>query len=275
MAVCLIHEINSEINCPRDALKGDPDGLCLLHSRQENKDQNGKFTDEVKQKIGADDYNFRGVFFPGLVDFSWKKFNIKADFSWATFHNAKFSWATFKEVYFHNTTFQEADFFGATIHRAYFSWTTFHRALFINTTFHNADFFKATFNEFAFSGAIIEGCVKLVGIRSEEKTKDKHPVDLRIIEFGENGILKLKDLSLSMVRFSGTDLRFVKFDHVTWASWWWRSAVYDEILLHQQRWSKIVYVLKHGGVRRKINSRNDGKDSPKKISFNTAVRHAN
>jgi hypothetical protein len=69
MAVCRIGEdVNRLIECPlliecsRDAWEEDPEGLCLMHSRQENKDQDGKFTDAVRQRLDKEDYNFRRSF---------------------------------------------------------------------------------------------------------------------------------------------------------------------------------------------------------------------
>ncbi len=251
MAVCLIHEKKPMISkCPRSAWEGDPDSLCLLHSYQRDKDQDGQFTDAVKQQVYAEHYNCNGVFFPGIIDFSGDGFTKRVDFSWATFKNANFTGTIF---------FDEADF----------SWTTFQKADFSKATFQKANFSPAIFHEANFFWAKINGPVTLAGIRSGEPPKVKMPWRGRFgfIQFAEKGVLRLEELSLARVEFTGTDLRRVEFDRVTWASWWWRTAVYDEILLHQRRWAHIFYLLNYGWLWGKRIPGEKEKDIPKKPTF--------
>jgi hypothetical protein len=59
----------------------------------------------------------------------------------------------------------------------------------------------------------------------------------------------------------------VEFDRVTWASWWWRASVYDEIFLHRQRWAHIAYLLKHAGFWRKKYTGEGGNDKLSKPSY--------
>lgn len=117
MTTCKINEKFPEIECNRPPLEGDPKHLCLLHSRLEDKDKDGAFTEVVKAKLAQEDYDFRGVFFPGEADFSGLEFKKDADFSSATFlgdthfSNVTFSRAAdFSEVTFSGAAF----FFGAT-----------------------------------------------------------------------------------------------------------------------------------------------------------------
>ncbi|MHB8068847.1 MAG: hypothetical protein ACYDIC_13230 [Desulfobaccales bacterium] len=77
----------------------------------------------------------------------------------------------------------------------------------------------------------------------------------------------MKDISLAWLRFSGTDLRSVQLDNVTWASWWWRTAVYDEILLHQKRWAYFFYMLNYGWLWGKRIPGEKEEDRPEKPSF--------
>jgi uncharacterized protein YjbI with pentapeptide repeats len=158
MAVCRIREKHSWIECPREAWDGDPGGLCLLHSRQEEKDAE-KFWEEVKNKLAAADYDFRGVFFPGDVDFRGNKFTKDADFSMATFSGAAaFSGATFSgAAHFFRATFSgEANFNVATFSGA---------ASFVVATFSGAaDFSMATFSgEANFNVATFSGAASFVG----------------------------------------------------------------------------------------------------------------
>ncbi len=204
--------------------------------------------------------NFQGATFSGKSDFSKTTFQ-EADFSRATFQKADFSEATFQDANFFKAIFQHAIFSLAKFHKGAFSSSTFHDADFYGTIFpnanfsraifHEADFSIATFREANFCMAKINGRMGLAAIISGISVYDNQhfpiwPADLRFLQFGEKGVLRLQNLSLVQAEFEGTDLRQVEFDRVTWASWWWRAAVYDEILLHQRRWAHIAYVLNYG-----------------------------
>ncbi len=242
MAICHIYQKSGLIGCPREALEGDKDGLCLLHSSQKNKDKDGNFTDAVKKKLDAEDYDFGGVFFPGLANFHGLKFTKKADFSRATFQEANFSGATFGEVNFSEATFQEAIFHEANITDGDFSNATFKRANFSNAIFQEANFFGVRLKEAIFNGAKINGRITLASIQPLKE--DQLWLLLEFIKFGEKGVLRLEDLSLARTIFTGTNLRAIEFDRVTWASWWWRAAVYEEIRLHRLRRKHTAGMLK-------------------------------
>jgi uncharacterized protein YjbI with pentapeptide repeats len=147
MATCQIHIHKKYLlkECSREALTDDPKGLCLLHSQQADKNEDGAFTEAVKAKLTNEDYDFRGVFFTGPAIFLGKfKYEKEVDFSGATFtgpayffeaafkEEAKFRWATFEG---------EASFFLATFtKRADFGRATFKKEV---------DLGKATFTELA------------------------------------------------------------------------------------------------------------------------------
>ena len=270
MAVCRLKK--PYINCFRDALEGDPNGLCILHSRENNKDINS-FNAAVKEKLAKEDYEFWEVFFPGPLNFfDGLKFDkpvifgdaffVKANFAGVEFNDVDFSGAFLVEADFRNTTFLgKADFRGAIFKR---------EALFLGTTFQEVDFFDATFEEANFHGATLQEAnfsnsafeyaifsfaniterVTFAGVRAGGPSNENHywEGDLQFIQFGEKGVIRFVNLSLSQVEFSGTDLRRMEFDRVIWASWWGRAAVYDEVILHQQRWAHLAYVMKHGGL---------------------------
>lgn len=248
MAICRIQEIDRDIKCHRNVWEGDTDGLCLLHSKEEDKDQDGGFTNAVKNKLAAEDYDFRHVFFPGHTDFSGQKFTKDADFYWATFQKADFSGTIFQKSNFSGARFQVARFIRANFQRADFSGASFQEAFFFEGTFQEASFFATCFQKAFFTGAKINGPITLSFIRSGELTEVNHPwpAHLLFLQFGEKGWLRLQHLSLAKVQFTRTDLRRVEFDQVTWGRKWWRDVVYDEILLHQRRWAYITYVLNYG-----------------------------
>jgi len=113
------------------------------------------------------------------------------------------------------------------------------------------NFFGTTIKKADFDHVKINGLVTLNGALSEEPPKDKMPWQalLTFIQFGEKGVLRLQNVSLSQTSFTDTDLRRVEFDRVTWASWRGRAAIYDEILLRRRRWAHIAYVFKYFGLR--------------------------
>jgi uncharacterized protein YjbI with pentapeptide repeats len=275
MAVCRIHEKDSQIKCQRDAWERDPDDLCLLHSRQDDKDEDGKFTDAVKQKLEAEDYDFRKVFFPDFVDFSGREFNKRADFSSATFHKADFSRARFHEADFSHAIFQWGRFTLATFHEADFSGATFQVAHFFKTTFQDASFVATVFQEAHFSWAKINGLITLRFIMPLKPRRVSLPWSAKLIsiQFGEKGGLRLEHLSLAKVQFTRTDLRRVEFDQVTWYRKFWRDVVYDEILLHRQRWAYITNVLNYGWLwGKRILSEKIRPKKPTYADFGTVER---
>ena len=250
MAICRLH---NRIGCTLYAWGKDPDGLCLLHSRQENKDQDGQFTDEVKKQLAEEDYNFQFVFFPGPANFFGKKFTKEARFDGAIFSGeAKFSTASFsiganfsgvnffKRADFFEAIFSgEANFIAATFSAeadfnsvaffananfshatfsavAAFSWVTFTKeAAFSEATFKELGAFsEASFLELAdFSKATISGRMVFISINPSTKP---FRGDFIGLELSKEAILRFQDLSLAQVRFYGTDLWRPEFHHVAW-----------------------------------------------------------
>lgn len=132
---------------------------CVLH--YPCKDKSEEFKIVMQQKLDAEDFDFRGIWFPDELDFIDFKFPKEADFSRATFTEAAFfSGATFtKEAYFYSTTFtKDADFYDAKFSgQAAFSGAYFTEEVdFSSASFtEKADFNKATFNEKATFGGTI------------------------------------------------------------------------------------------------------------------------
>lgn len=240
MPTCRIHEIDEKyqgIECSREAWDQDPEGLCLLHSRQANKDKDGAFTELVKAKLQSEDYGFRVVFFPG--PFSLEEltsqypftFTKPANFSMATFQEwADFSMATFQgRANFSGATFQKADFFGATFQEAAFSWATFQE-------------------EAGFTWAIFQGATRFVEINPRIKGEPPPPVFygyFQTLRLDEDAFLLFQDTNLSRVQFVGTDLRRVTFHNVTWGTSWGRKVLYDEVLLTRAERAREAYQRLH------------------------------
>ena len=263
------------------------------HSRKKDKDID-TFNSAVKEKLARKDYEFWEVFFPvpfplhlldGLkfdkpvifgdayfskADFDEVEFNdvdfsgaflVEADFSKChLFGKSKFSKCyLLGEALFLGATFREADFFEASFEEVNFHWATMQKA----------DFSKSAFQYSIFSFANIIERVTFVGVRARKTPNENQhwEGDLQFIRFGEKGVIRFVNLSLAHVEFSGTDLRRVEFDRVTWASWWGRTAAYDEILLHKKRWSHIAYVLKYGGLWGRRKTGEGWEDRPVKPSY--------
>jgi hypothetical protein len=79
---------------------------CVLHYPSTEKSED--FYPAFSRKISAEDFDFRGVFFPGYISLSDRHFNDRAVFISATFAGeADFSRATFKkEAYFSKARFR-------------------------------------------------------------------------------------------------------------------------------------------------------------------------
>src|SRR6185503_7384265 len=69
---------------------------CVLH--YPGVEKSADFEKAFRRKIEANDFNFRGVWFPGDVDLSGVTFHVSVDFLKATFNEKmNFSNARFKE----------------------------------------------------------------------------------------------------------------------------------------------------------------------------------
>ena len=259
ISTCQINEKYPWLNCQNPACPVDPDGLCLLHSMDENKDQDGSFTEMVDQMLTAEDYNFRGVFFPGAADFAGQEFTEGVDFSYATFQEADFEGAIFSgNANFRYTKFHgEADFSSVT----FSGEADFYDSIFSGVVnFSDASFSGiAKFYDLKFLGEVIfigtdiseNAQVIFRSVNSSDRGIRWLPflADVGFIKIEMGGRLLFKNLSLAKVTFSDSELLKVEFDNVNWASWWGRAAVYDEIRLHQRKWANIAYWLKYGEFR--------------------------
>src|ERR1043166_8355019 len=112
---------------------------CVLH--YPGKDKVSAFDEALKRKLDAQDFDFRGVWFPDKVNFSKFTFTTPANFNSATFSaEANFYSATFSATArFNSATFSaEANFFSAMFSAV---------ADFTSATFSaEANFYSATFS---------------------------------------------------------------------------------------------------------------------------------
>ena len=97
---CQIHKKYGEIECDNPAIPGDPDGFCILHSRNVEKDREGVFKKAIQEKLKKQDYDFKGIFFPEKMNFKGHEFKKWTDFGDATFNGVDFSEAIFSNVTF-------------------------------------------------------------------------------------------------------------------------------------------------------------------------------
>ncbi len=285
------------IECQHDAWEEDPHGFCLLHSRQDNKDEDGKFTDAIKRQLSLQNYDFQGVFFSGPIDLSRdSELNIASFFSGAkfikkaNFYRAIFTGTTnFYRVIFLGT----ANFDGAIFQReANFSSAIFTGdAGFCGATFQGEALFSfATFNEEAyFYQASFQGKAYFVTLNPDEQGKASLPAfsaDFQHLILGPEATLVFRDVSLARTNFLRTDMRCLSFHHVNWysyhapalvwllrklpASWckWFpgRQAIFDEIHLREdikgcRRWF-IGMALKYGRRAALLCLKTDGNIGP-------------
>jgi uncharacterized protein YjbI with pentapeptide repeats len=235
MAACQIHKKYPWLKCPREAMPDDPDGLCLLHSRQEDKNKDGAFTAAVKAKLAQEDYDFPGVFFPG--PFSISKLTGQEKFTFAK--PANFFWAIFQG---------KADFSDATFQEAYFSDAIFQKAAHLSgATFQEAGFSMTTFQESAhFSGATFSGPAIFDSLNppDDQGWRPALQADFSSLTLPVPGALRFQDLSLAQVEFAGTDLRKCEFAHVNWHPHRGRQALYGEVLIYEKEVAWVSHRLK-------------------------------
>jgi hypothetical protein len=223
---CQMHKKYSEVNCSNPAWPGDPDGLCILHSRNPAKDPKA-FKSALVVSWKQEDYGFYyfcRVFFPGR--FAPREFFGTAEFN--------------KPVYFFGSTITRgADFFDAAFtKRAIFSKATFNgEAIFSRATFADEAIFSgATFKKGAiFSEVTIQGLIVFQNINPplEHEPKPAFRGRFNNLRFHDRGVLRFQDVNLAQCTFTGTDLRRVEFHHVTWGSLGGRQVIYDEVKLRE------------------------------------------
>ncbi|MFA4903287.1 MAG: pentapeptide repeat-containing protein [Desulfobaccales bacterium] len=229
--------------CQNPQLESDPEGMCILHSRQLDKDLNA-FSASIMEKLERKDYNFRGVFFPGdMLLFARQVFHNAnfehAEFnSWTFFENSQFSGETnFSQVKFGVfVSFIKAKFCG----RANFYLAKFNG---------NVDFSETEFDDQAiFTAAQFAGQATFATINFQSPKERDHPFigNFRDLKIEHSTVVRFQDLSLANVAFAGTDLRHIEYRNITWHSYsnWFfrkdvkwlpiRQAVYDEVLLDEK-----------------------------------------
>jgi len=191
MSTCRIHEIEKYEfveQCSREALEHDPEGLCLLHSRKSNKDKDGAFTNAVKDKLLTEDYDFRGVLFPG--PFYIRKFTNQEKFTFTK--PALFFKASFKE---------EAHFTGAIFEKeAYFTGATFKKAYFIDSTFKQ----MANFDEVTFRKGAVFPKANFCGVANFNKTNFNEWANFKEADFAKEATFysaNFSDASFFMAKF--------------------------------------------------------------------------
>jgi uncharacterized protein YjbI with pentapeptide repeats len=262
MDTCRIHRIGEKyesIVCYREAWDQDRESLCILHSRKVDKDKDGDFTTAVKRKLQAEDYDFRGVLFPGPfnmrkligqekftftkpayffmaafmgeADFTGVTFQERVDFSGATFQE----WTDFSEVtFFKRSEFMEATFKeGLKFDKAMFKDVS----VFTKATFSGETSFFETFflNSVSFAKSIIQAKVnfQLINSHDPEVTLLLWEANFEDVEIASPKLLRFNDVLLSKTSFAGTDL--VKVD-VDWHQSLWgdRYILWDETKLSKE-----------------------------------------
>jgi len=257
---CQIHKKYYWINCQNPALPVDPEGLCILHSQDKSKDPvafREVLRDRWKQE-DAEFYDFRGVFFPGPFYpqefFGSIEFVKPADFSMATFMKvAFFPEATFRgPANFSNAFFTESAVFSKA---TFTNWASFLGAIFTEASFNSAtftewvNFYSANLKLADFRWATFSGEAIFVAIHPpQEKRWERGPFEGRFegLRLGPKALIRFEDLSLAMVRFGGTDLRYARFFKVIWHRLRGRNAVYDETFLKKEKnYDQVEELYRH------------------------------
>ena len=249
MPECLHHQI-----CGLTAEADPAARLCILHSRQVNKDPEA-FDKALSLHRKTRGNRFTSMVFPTRADFTNTKFSTHTDFSSTTFAGhvdfnvatfaaeAVFSNATFAaQAYFVGTTFAaEARFIAATFAaQPFFGSTTFAaEADFSITTFAAGALFQETrfsahrvsFRLSRFSGLTLFSQAQAVeahqGIRIFSAATEE--VDFRDLVIEPPEGLSFRHADFQNCRFLNTDLRKVELTGVLWPQKGTRRVVYDEI----------------------------------------------
>lgn len=212
--------------CDESPWEPDPEGLCILHSLQRDKDKD-LFDQALKEKMAREDFVFKEVLFPHPVSFAKQKFTKPANFRGAKF----LGWADFREAEFAET----ADFSFARFTKA---------ALFEKAKFNQQTLFQSTTlgEEADFRGAAFEALATFQQINEVENKESAPPftASCQFLSFGFWGRVRFRDLALARVSFLGTDMRRLEFHNVRWHSYRGRQIVYDEILLEQKEKSPFI-----------------------------------
>jgi hypothetical protein len=214
--------------CAGEAFYKEHEGkrYCVLHYPSEEKALD--FKEALKRKLEAQDFNFRGVWFPDTIMFEEAVFEVMVDFSHATFHRD----ADFRGSAFH----KEAHFFGTTFNaKANFNSTNFCAgANFVSAIFRaEAEFRYANFNSGArFTHATFSDHTKFAGeewytsgdlldMDPESFRTEKPDFDFQFARIEKPDHISFHTLSLYPHSFVNVDARKFDFTNVTWN---WRST---------------------------------------------------
>ncbi|MCL4502017.1 MAG: hypothetical protein M1438_09195 [Deltaproteobacteria bacterium] len=96
-----------------------------------------------------------------------------------------------------------------------------------------------------FRGACFDGLAIFQGVNNprEATGRFRFIAYFQNLAFGPWGRLRFQDLSLAWASFLGTDMRRAEFHNVRWHTYQGRQAVYDEILLRENRDGPNVLTL--------------------------------
>ncbi len=216
---------------------------CVLHYPA--RDKVAAFDEELERKLDAEDFNFRGVWFPAEVKFDHFTFTTRADFRAATFSaEAYFDSATFNaEADFHYATFSACAYFDsatfgavANFHAAIFSaggrfeYATFNAGAYFNsaafgekaffhaTTFSaEADFRSANFiAEVSFDSATFRDYIRFAGGSENKVFGDESSLSLQFARIEKPDRLSFHTLTLRPQWFVNVDARKFEFINVNW-----------------------------------------------------------
>lgn len=220
---------------------------CVLH--YPGKEKIAEFESTLRRKLGRNDFNFRGAWFPADVSFDRLEINAKADFRNAIFNGAasfrltsfiqkaSFSDAVFSSVAdFIGARFRQSSFFSRVVFGPITSFSTssflkaadFHNATFpeeayfTGVTFREVNFSGTTFGASAlFNHAKFLSFVRFAGAPQRRTFGQTSSLDLQFAYFKEPGRTSFYGLHLRphwFVRVDPTDFDFTN------VYWQWRSA---------------------------------------------------
>jgi hypothetical protein len=205
---------------------------CVLHYPAAEK--SAAFNEALRRKLDAQDFDFRGVWFPDKVDFSNLTFPTFVDFTGATFGAAAmFDSATFGAGadFSHATLCMRASFDSATFGaEAKFVTTTFNAtASFFYTTFTStANFFYATFGGRAyfvsdtfkatayFNSATFKDYAIFSGDVGKSIFGDASSLNLQFARIENPHRVSFHTLTLRPHMFNNVDAREFEFINVDW-----------------------------------------------------------
>jgi uncharacterized protein YjbI with pentapeptide repeats len=193
---------------------------CVLH--YPSNDKSKEFNIALQKKLKSGDFNFRGIWFPNVIDFEGMEFNGIANFHGANFNaNAYFGRVKFSKdvdfskavfsanVYFHKTDFSSVvNFYKATFEgEAYFGEVTF-RA--------NVSFREASFKDY----------VRFIGSEQKKGLDMQANLDLQFAHIEKPDRISFHMLRLRPRWFINTDPRKFEFIDIAWPQ---REEIEEEL----------------------------------------------